>query len=145
MVSTSSLKKLQQTEKIVFKCSENLFLSSSYLQNIFLKASYYQISFKKFSPVCLTLAENGFNFVTQKLAKNWRILFSNAHKIHFWAQDNFKIIFLEASYEKIFIIKVLNPLPHLSKKWFYLCHSKICKKEKNDSFKPSEHSFLNSR
>ena len=39
--------------------------------------------FKKFSMFCLTFPENGFNFVTQKFAKNWKMPFSNALLLHF--------------------------------------------------------------
>ena len=59
--------------------------------------------FKRSWKLCLTFLENGFNFVTQKLAKNWKMLFLIAQNIRFWAKGSFKTIFCEASYDQILI------------------------------------------
>ena len=48
---------------------------------------------KKFWTFCLTFPENGFNFVTQKFAKNWTVHFSNAYNTRFWSQGSSKFIF----------------------------------------------------
>ena len=37
--------------------------------------------------------ENGFNFITQKSAKNWKSPFSNAYNIHFRDEGSLKEIF----------------------------------------------------
>ena len=53
--------------------------------------------------LCLTFPENGFDFVTQKFVKNWKIPFSNAQNIRFWPKGSRKTIFQEASSDQILI------------------------------------------
>ena len=88
-----------------------------------------------------------FQFLQWKICKKKQqnMLFSSAHNTRFWGQGTFKTIFWEASYDQILIEKVLNVLPHFSRKWFQLCHSKICKKLNSALFKRLQHSFLISR
>ena len=64
IVSTSSLNNLPKTKKILFPSAKKILFWAQ-----------------------------GFNFVTQKFAKNWKMLFSNDHNTRFWAQDSFKTIF----------------------------------------------------
>ena len=40
------------------------------------KLATIKFSLKQFSTLSLTFPENGFNFVTQKFAKNWKVSFS---------------------------------------------------------------------
>ena len=43
---------------------------------------------------CLAVPENGFNFLSQKFEKkNWKMTFSNAESIRFWAQVGFERLF----------------------------------------------------
>ena len=53
--------------------------------------------------LCLIFPENGFNFLTQKFQKNWKMPFSYAPNIRFWAERSFKTIFKEASYDYFLI------------------------------------------
>ena len=67
------------------------------------KLTTSKLWFKDIWTLCVTFPSNGFNFVTQKIAKSWKMLFSNAHNIRFWAQGSFKTIFLDACYDQIWI------------------------------------------
>ena len=49
--------------------------------------------FKKLSRLFLAFQENGFNFVTQIYAKNWKKSFSDVQNIHVYSQGSFKTIF----------------------------------------------------
>ena len=92
--------------------------------------------------LCLTFPENGFSFVTQKLAKNWKMPFSDAQNIRFWLQGSFKTIFLKTFYDQFWVWMILKALSRYPRKWFQLPLSIICKKLKNGLFKPSEHLFF---
>ena len=61
-----------------------------------------------FEYFCLTFTENGFNFVIQKFAKIWKVLFSNTQNIRFWAQGFSKTNLCEVSYAQILISKILR-------------------------------------
>ena len=112
MVSTSLLKNLQKTEKRSFQTLKTFLFE---LEKTFLfelevapksfskKLPTTKFRFKTFWMLCLTYPENSFNSATQKLAKNWKMLYWNAHNIHFWAQRSFKTIFQEDSYDQILI------------------------------------------
>ena len=48
---------------------------------------------KQFWMLSLAFLENGFNFGTQKFAKDWKMLFSNVQNIRFWPQGTFETVF----------------------------------------------------
>ena len=73
------LKIYKKLKNDLFKRWEYSFLSWRKLQNHSLRRFLWQ--------------EDGFNFVTQKLAKNWKMPFSNARNSCFCAQGTFKTIF----------------------------------------------------
>ena len=62
-----------------------------------------QILFWKSWTLRITFTENAFNFGTQNFWNNWKMLFSNAQNIRFWAQGSFKSTFYEAFYDQILI------------------------------------------
>ena len=55
--------------------------------------------FTLFQRLCLAFPKNGFNFVIQKFAIKWKILFPNAQNIRSWPQDIFKTNFLKTFYD----------------------------------------------
>ena len=59
------------------------------------------LSFKWFWTLCLTFPKNGFNFVNQRLTKNWKMIFSNTQNNRFWAQDLFRGSFLWPGFDLI--------------------------------------------
>ena len=77
-----------------------------------------QTLFKKFSKYFLVLvfSENIFNFVTQKFAKNSKMLFSKVQNIHFWPQDSFKTIFWNVSCHQLLIVNDIEGFAWLSRK-----------------------------
>ena len=86
-------RKLQKTEiffQILRTFVFDLKVASEPFSNKLLMTDF---EFKWFWRLSLAFPENVFNFVTQKLAKNWKILFSNTQNIRFWAQSSLKTIF----------------------------------------------------
>ena len=59
----------------------------------FSEISYVQIFIYIGFSICFPFQENGFNFGTRKFPKNWKILFSSAQDIRYWAEESFKTIF----------------------------------------------------
>ena len=94
MVSTLSLKNLQRFEKCTLQRLRTFVFELQVASKPFSKKlPMAKFWFKAFWMLCLTFPENGFNFVTQKFVKNWKMPFSNAHNIRFWAQGFSKTIF----------------------------------------------------
>ena len=93
MVSTLSLKNLQKTENFPFQMLRIFVFQLKAASKLFSKKlPKANFEFKWSWRHCLAFPENGFNFVTQKFAKNWKMPFSNAQNIRFWAQGSFKTI-----------------------------------------------------
>ena len=91
---------------------------------------------KKFSQHFLAFPENGSNFVTQKLAKNWKMPFSNVHNVRsFQTPTIFVLELKEASKSfskkvpmiKFWLKQFFYVLPHFSRKWFQPRQLKIAK------------------
>ena len=78
---------------------------------------------------CFTFPENGFDFVTQKFTKNWKMLFSNPQNIRV-LPGSFETIFWNAYYDQLWIQRLLNALPYFHKKRFWLFEVKMLKKLK---------------
>ena len=94
MISTSSLKNLQKTEKCSIQTLTTFVFEPKVTSKPFSKKlPVNEFWFKEIWTLCLTFPEKDFNFVTQKYTKTWKMLFSNAQNIHFWAQSSFKTIF----------------------------------------------------
>ena len=96
MVWSFSLKSLQKTEKCSFQMPTTfvfeLKVPSKPFSKKFPRTKFW---FKQLWTLCITFPGNAFNFVTQKFAKNWKILFSKAQYIRVTAQFSFNTIFLE--------------------------------------------------
>ena len=104
MASTLSLKSFQKTEKCLFQTLTTFFFEPKVASKPFSKKlTTSKLWFKEIWTLCVTFPSNGFNFVTQKIAKTWKMLFSNGHNIRFWAQGSFKTIFLDTCYDQIWI------------------------------------------
>ena len=104
MVSTSPLKTLEKSEKRPFQTLTTGFFELNVASKPFSKKfPLIKLWFKQFKTLRLTFPENSFNFVTQNVAKNWKIVFSNAKKLRFWAQGSYKIIFWEVCDDQILI------------------------------------------
>ena len=89
MVST-----LQKTEKYLFQTlGRNVFELKIASKPFSKKLPLTKFCFKYFLTFLLTFGENVFNFVTQKIAKNWKIPFWNNQNVCFWAQASSKTIF----------------------------------------------------
>ena len=102
-VSTSSLKNMQKTEKWPFRTLRAFVGKLKVASKAFSKKlSMTKFWFNQVIMFCLPFPENGFNFLNQKYAKNWKV-FSNAQKIRFRAGGSFKTIFKEACYDQILI------------------------------------------
>ena len=78
---------------------------------------------------CFTFPENGFDFVTQKFTKNWKMLFSNPQNIKV-LPGSLETIFWNAYYDQLWIQRLLNALPYFHKKRFRLFEVKMLKKLK---------------
>ena len=93
MVSTLWLKNLQKKLKnVLFKRSEHSFLILKLLQNHFLRMFLCPNlnRFEHFTSLSRkTVSTSSF----QKFAKSWKMPFSNAQNIRYWAQGSFKMIF----------------------------------------------------
>ena len=86
VVSTSSLKYLQKTGKCSFQ-TPTIFVFGIKVapKPLSKKVLMPKFWFKKILTLCLTFPENGFNLITQKFEEKWKMLFSNAQNIRFWA------------------------------------------------------------
>ena len=94
MVSTSSLKSFRKIEKCPFQTFTAFVFEPKVASKPFPKTfPTTKFWFKEIWTLCVTFPANGFNFVTQKVPKHLKILFSKTHYIRFWAQDTFKTIF----------------------------------------------------
>ena len=94
LVSTSSLKSLQITEKCYFQTITTLVFELKIASKPFsTNIPMTKLWFKWLWMLCLTFPKSGFNFFNEKFAKNRKILFSSTHNTHFWAQGRFKTIF----------------------------------------------------
>ena len=94
MVSTSLLKNVQKTEKCSFQRVRTFIFELKVASRPFSKKVIMaKFWFEYILTLCLSFPENGFNFVNQKSAKNWKMLFSNTQNIRFWAQGSFETIF----------------------------------------------------
>ena len=93
-VSTLSLKNLQKTEKCYFQRFRtfkfDLKFDLKFDPKLLPMTKFW---FKQFLKLHLPFQENGFNFVTQKIAKNWKMSFLNVQNIRFWPQGSVKTIF----------------------------------------------------
>ena len=119
MVLTSSLKKLQRTEKCYFQRPRafafDIKVASKSFSKRLTKTKFW---FKQFLTFCVTFPENGLNFVIKKFRKNWKMPFSKAQKIGFWAQASFKAIFKKVYYDQLWIQMVLKALLRFLRKQF---------------------------
>ena len=94
MLSTSSLKSFWKIEKCPFQTFTAFVFEPKVASKPFPKTfPTTKFWFKEIWTLCVTFPANGFNFVTQKVPKHLKILFSKTHYIRFWAQDTFKTIF----------------------------------------------------
>ena len=101
--------------------------------------------FKNISMLCFTFTQNSFNFVAQKLAKHWKMSFTNTQNIQV-LPGCFKTIFWNAYHDQLWIQRLLNALPCIHSKRFQFHGSKMCKKLKFSLFKGSVvHLLLTSR
>ena len=97
---------------------------------------------EKFSLHCLAFPENGFNFVTQKFAKNLKNALFKRSEHSFLSSRCLQHYFVRNFQWSDFD---LNTLPHSQTKWFQLRQSKISKKPRNAIFKRPQYWLLNSR
>ena len=94
MISTSSLKNLQKAEKCCIQTLTTFIFELKVASKSFSKKlPVNEFWFKQIWTLCLTFPETDFNFATEKYAKSWKMLFSNAENICFWAQSSFETIF----------------------------------------------------
>ena len=112
MISTSSLGNVQKNWKRNFSNAKNIHffylkVATKPFSNKLHMTKFY---FKYYWTLCFIFPENGFNFVTQKFAKNWKNAIFKHSDIRFLVQGSYK-----------------NTLSHFPLKRFQLCHSKICK------------------
>ena len=77
----------------------------------------------------LTFPGNGFNFVTQKFAKIWKMPFSKAQNVRA-LPGCFETIFWNAYHDQLWIQRLLNAFPCFHSKRFQLRDSKMCEKLK---------------
>ena len=146
MVSTSSIKNLQETGKCPFQTLKIFVFEIKVVSKSFSKKlPRTKFEFKLFWRLCLPFPENSLNFVTQKLEKNWKIPFSNAQNIRFWAQGSFKTIFLRSFQWPNFDLNRCWCFVSLSQKMVSTLSLKNCKNLKISFSKCTEHSFLISR
>ena len=79
MVRTSSLKNLQKCEKWPFQTLRTFIFEVKVASKKFSKKfPMARFWFKQLWTLCLAFPENGFTFITQKFAKNWKMPFSSA-------------------------------------------------------------------
>ena len=146
MVTTLSLKNFQITDKGSFQTLTIFaFELKVAWKPFYKKLPMTKLWSKTCSTLCLTFPENGFNFVSQKFAKNWKETFQTLTTFVLEIQ-----VAAKPFYEKI-------PMTNIRFKWFWtLClifpenafnfvTEKFAKKLKNDLFKRSDHSFFSSR
>ena len=73
-VSTSPLKNFQITEKYPFETLTTFVFELSVISKPFyVKLPMTKFWFRKSLMLCLTFPENGYNFLTQKFSKNWKM------------------------------------------------------------------------
>ena len=78
------LKICKKLKNVVFNASEHSFSTARWPKNHFAKSFIWaNIDLKMFLTFFLAFPENGFNFVTQKFPKNWKISFSKVQNIRF--------------------------------------------------------------
>ena len=130
MVSTLSIKNLQKPKKnICYFQTPTIFvleLKESW-KPFSNKVPMTKFSFTQFLMFCITFPENGFNFVAQKLQKNWKFPFSNVQNIHFLSQGHFKTVSQKSCHDQLWIYMVRKALSCFFRKWFQLSHSKFAK------------------
>ena len=103
-VSPYSHKNLQKNEKCKFQRLRIFVFDLKVTSKLFSeKNSFTKFWFEQFLKLCLSFPENGFNFVNQKIAKKWKMLFWKVRNIRFWPKCIFKSIFLNAFYEQLWI------------------------------------------
>ena len=94
MVSTSSLKNLQKTEKCTFQKLRTIAFEVKVASKPFSKKfTMAKIWFKKYSTLSLTFPEIVSTSSLKILQKTWKMLFSNVQNIRFWTQGSTKTIF----------------------------------------------------
>ena len=141
MVSTSSLKNLQKTEKCPFQTLRILIFKLKAASKPF----YKKLPITKFWTLCLNSPQNGFNFANQKLQKTEDLPFQTLGTFVFELTVASKSFSKKLPMTKFWLRKFLIFFLTFLRKRFQLRHSKICKKLKNALFKRSEYSFLSSR
>ena len=77
---------------------------------------------------------NGFNFLTQKFTKNWKMPYPNAQNIRFWAQGSCKNHFLRSFLWPNFDLNGYGCFALLSQKMFSTSTPKISKKSEKYYF-----------
>ena len=136
----------KKLKNVLFKGSEHSGFTGL-LRNYFLKCLPWRtLDSKTFDLLCLAVTINGFNFMTQKCAKSWKLPFSKVqYCIYFWREVSFKTIYWNVFYVRLQIYTALYALSCFPKKYFQLFRWKMCIKIKKSIFKHSEQSFLTSR
>ena len=85
----------------LLKRSQHRFSSQGCFKTMFSECRYGQTLIEIDLNTLPQFPKNDFKLVTEKLARNWKMLFSNAQNILFWAKGTLKTIFWEAYYEDI--------------------------------------------
>ena len=84
MVSTSSLKNLEKTERFYLYSFRTFVIDFEVTAKPFSRMlPLSKTWFEQSLTLCLTFSENAFSFVTQKFAKKCKVLFQKTQNIYF--------------------------------------------------------------